>query len=104
MENIINKKAFGKRVKEKRLLLGYTQSELAEKINISQNFLGDIERGIKLPSLTKLIELSNTLKISLDYMFADSLNNFIAEPEDIYYTDKQLAVMKKVIRTITENF
>ena len=74
MENkSINKKLFGKRIKEAREKLGYTQFQLAEKIGVSQNFLGDIERGIKLHSLNKLILLSNCLKLSLDTMFADSL-------------------------------
>ena len=62
MENkVINKKMFGKKVKESRIKIDMTQFELAEKIGVSQNFLGDIERGIKLPSLSKLILLSNTL-------------------------------------------
>ena len=48
------KKLFGKKVKDARVDLNLTQFELAEKIGVSQNFLGDIERGIKLPSLSKL--------------------------------------------------
>lgn len=85
--------------------MDYTQFELAEEIGVSQNFLGDIERGIKLPSLSKLILLSNTLKVSLDTLFADSLDNILYEPEkDIYYTDKQKAIIKDVIKTITTNF
>ncbi len=105
MENkTINKIAFGKRIKQARESLGLTQFALAEKIDVSQNFLGDIERGIKLPSLTKLILLSNTLKVSLDTLFAESLDNVIYEPAENYYTDKQLAIMKNVIKTITDNF
>lgn len=103
-DKIINKKQFGKKIKEAREKLNLTQFELAEKIGVSQNFLGDIERGIKLPSLGKLIQLSNVLKLSLDSMFSDSLDNVLFEPNDIYYTDRQLAIMKNVIKTITENF
>lgn len=101
---IIDQKSFGKKIKNARKEMGLTQFELAEKINVSQNFLGDIERGIKLPSLPKLILLSNVLKLSLDNMFLDSLDNNLEEPEEIYYTDKQLAVMKKVIKMINDNF
>ena len=50
---IIDQKSFGKKIKNARKEMGLTQFELAEKINVSQNFLGDIERGIKLPSLPK---------------------------------------------------
>lgn len=101
---VINKKAFGKKIKIARENLGLTQFELAEEIEVSPNFLGDIERGIKLPSLNKLILLSNTLKLSLDSMFAESLDNMVCEPEEIYYTDRQLAILKKVVSTITDNF
>lgn len=100
----INNRAFGRKIKIAREDLGLTQFELAERIDVSQNFLGDIERGIKLPSLNKLIALSNALKISLDYMFAESLDNVICEPEEVYYTDKQLAILNKVIKEITTNF
>lgn len=101
---IIDQKSFGKKIKDARKKMDFTQFELAEKINVSQNFLGDIERGLKLPSLPKLILLSNTLKLSLDSMFLDSLDNVLEEPEEIYYTDKQLIVMKKVINMINDNF
>lgn len=103
-KNIINKKLFGKKIKDARTKLELTQFELAEQIGVSQNFLGDIERGIKLPSLSKLILLSNTLKVSLDYLFADSLDNILYEPDETYYTDKQMAIIKSVVKTITTNF
>lgn len=102
--NFINKKAFGRKVKESRIEANFTQAELAEKIEVSQNFLGDIERGIKLPSLQKLILLCNTLKISLDYLFSDSLNNVLDESPEIYYSDKQMAIIKNIIKSITNNF
>lgn len=103
-DNTINKKAFGKRLREAREKCRYTQAELAEEIGVSQNFLGDIERGIKLPSLNKLIALSNVLKLSLDTMFAESLDNIISETGEIYYTDRQLAIMNSVIKAINDNF
>ncbi len=105
MGNMLNKSSFGKRLKSARNSKKLTQFELAEKINISPNFLGDIERGIKLPSLSTLILLCNTLKISLDYLFADSLDNleFEESPAE-YFTDKQLVIMKNVIKQITDNF
>lgn len=103
-KTIINKKLFGKKIKDARTNLDLTQFQLAEKIGVSQNFLGDIERGIKLPSLSKLILLSNTLKVSLDFLFADSLDNILYEPDETYYTDKQMAIIKNVVKTITTNF
>ncbi len=103
-KNIIDKNAFGRKIKTAREKMGLTQFQLSEKIDVSPNFLGDIERGIKLPSLNKLILLSNTLKLSLDSMFSESLDNILYEPESVYYTDRQLALIKQVITTINDNF
>lgn len=103
-DQIINRKAFGRKLKHSRENLGYTQFHLSELVGISQNFLGDIERGLKLPSLTKLILLSNELKVSLDALFCDSLNNVISEPDEIYYTDRQLSIINSFIKKITDNF
>lgn len=101
---IIDQKAFGKKIKDARKAIKLTQFELAEKINVSQNFLGDIARGIKLPSVPKLIVLSNVLNLSLDSMFSASLNSLIEEPKEIYFTDKQLSVMSKIINMVNDNF
>ncbi len=100
----INKKLFGKKLREARTNCNLTQGELAEKIGISQNFLGDIERGIKLPSLSKLVLIANTLKVSLDFLFADSLDNIICEPDSVYYSDKQINILKGIVKTINNNF
>ena len=58
----------GKRLKEKRKALGLTQEQLAEKLNISIKHYGGVERGIAGLSIENLIELSNILGVSLDYL------------------------------------
>lgn len=60
--------AFGKRLKELRNIKGMTQEELAEKLNISREHLGRIERGKYGCSIDLLIELSYTLNASTDYL------------------------------------
>lgn len=103
-KGVINKVLFGKKIKNMREDLNLTQFALAEKVGISQNFLGDIERGLKLPSVETLIKLSNVLKISLDSLFSDSLDNIVSEPEKVYYTDRQIAIINNMIKTINDNF
>lgn len=103
-EKSIDAKSFGRKIKIAREQQQLTQAELSEKIGISQNFLGDIERGLKLPSLNTLISISNILKLSLDNLFSDSLDNMIFEPEEIYYTDKQLHILNKILKTLKDNF
>ena len=63
-----DQEAFGKRLKELRNIKGITQEELAEKLNISREHLGRIERGKYGCSIDLLIELSYTLNASTDYL------------------------------------
>lgn len=63
--------ALGRRVRDARTQAGFTQLELAERINKSQNFLGQIERGTKHPSLDVLIALAEALRVSVAELCAD---------------------------------
>ncbi len=63
----------GEQLQILRIKNGLTQVELAEKLNVSQNFLSLIERGKKKGSLNFYIEAANYFKVTLDYLFYDSL-------------------------------
>ena len=104
MSVYLNLNMLGKRVRAGRLSKDMTQYALAEEVGVSQNFLGDIERGIKAPSITTAIRLANVLNMSLDTMFADSLTIPANEVADVYLTDKQLAVLKKMVKEFRDNF
>ena len=41
------KELFGQRLREQRQNQGLTMEQLAEKANLSSNFIGAIERGLK---------------------------------------------------------
>lgn len=45
-----------------------TQEVLAEKANIGTVYLGEIERGLKMPSLNVLIQIIEALDVSADYL------------------------------------
>lgn len=45
--------------------------QLAEKANLSTNFIGAIERGLKEPSLSTLISILNALDIPADVLLRD---------------------------------
>ena len=53
----------GKNVKYYRFRTGLTQEQLAEKINVSANYIGRLERGQHNPSLAKLELIANILSI-----------------------------------------
>jgi len=95
----------GMRIKQARIVKNLTQLVLAEKINVSSNFLGDVERGLKKPSLDTLVELSNLLNVSLDTLLTDSLKpSFEESSNNIYLNDEQLRVLKGVVNVIKKNF
>ena len=101
----INQIAFGRKIRDAREKLGIPRSKLAEQVDISTNFLGDIERGVKLPSLPTLVLMVNVLKISIDSLLCDSLNNVVEEEcDNMYYSDRQKAIINSVIKTVIENF
>ena len=104
MDSCINKQQLGKKIKAARESYKYTQFQLSYLIGVSQNFLGDVERGKKLPSLETLIKICNTLKLSMDYLLSDSLDNMVKEDENVVYTDKQIAVLRNIIKEISNNF
>ena len=60
---------FGKRVKELRNSLGITQEELAERAELSKDYIGLIERGLRSPSLQTIQKIATSLKVSILSLF-----------------------------------
>ncbi len=60
----------GKKIREERKKLKLTQEELAEKADITANFLGHIERGTKRPTLNTLRKIADVLQIPMAALFA----------------------------------
>lgn len=66
--DIYNRIAVGERIKKKRMALGISQDELAEKIDRATKYCSDIERGMCGMSIETMIALSKALDISMDYI------------------------------------
>lgn len=60
--------AVGDRLRLKRTLLGFTQDQMAEKIDRATKYYADIERGSCGMSIETLLSLSTVLDMSLDYI------------------------------------
>lgn len=65
----------GKRIRETRIKKKYTQQRLAEEAGIGQMYLGEIERGVKMPSLRIFVRIVETLEVSADYILKDELSS-----------------------------
>ena len=56
----------GERVRENRKAEGYTQAQLAEAVNLSTEYICEIETGRKNASLTALARISDVLNVTID--------------------------------------
>jgi transcriptional regulator with XRE-family HTH domain len=53
---------FGQRLRELRLARNLTQTELAERCGSNHPFISNLERGVKVPSLTMVLRLAEALE------------------------------------------
>ena len=70
----MNKVELGERLRTARKESGYTQEKLAEMSGIGTVYLGEIERGKKMPSLNTFIKITEALGISVDYLLRGELS------------------------------
>lgn len=63
----------GKKLRQERKRLHYTQEQVAEAIGVTPAFVGHIERGQRSLSLDTLIRMCNFYGVTIDYLLADIL-------------------------------
>jgi transcriptional regulator with XRE-family HTH domain len=59
------RKLLGGGIRKYRKLAGLTQERLAERIDINAVYMGQIERGYKVPTVDVLLRIARALKIHL---------------------------------------
>ena len=69
----MDKADLGKKLREARLKKGYTQQVLAEKADVAEMYISQLERGLKMPSMNLFIKLITALDISSDYILRDEI-------------------------------
>jgi len=70
MEENFNKH-LGNKLKLRRLALGLTQTKVAKAINVTFQQIQKYEKGTNGVSSTRLLQLSNYLKVPINYFFED---------------------------------
>jgi len=81
----------GARLKKERLKNEWTQEKLAEKIDVSHAYIGQIERGERALTLDTLVRLANRLGITVD----DLLNDSIEKSNEHYVNKIRQIVVKR---------
>ena len=63
-----NNEFVGKRITDTRKSRGYSREKLAEKADVSVQFLADIEKGRKSMTVTTLRRIAAALSVTTDYI------------------------------------
>lgn len=69
--------ALGLRVKNKRLEKNMTQEQLAEAVDISSVYVGQIERGDRHMTIDTLVKIANVLQVSIEELLKESTTDNI---------------------------
>lgn len=83
------------RIKELRLLNGWTQEILADKIKVKRNTLCDWELERTSPGLKNLIELAQVFEVTVDYLL---------DYKQVYgftHTSKETVIIKETIENLS---
>lgn len=104
MENEINYTNVGNRIRAERECFGITREKFSELLQLSPYYVGQIERGERKMSIDTLINVSECLHISLDFLVYGSPDMF---DEDSSLkslinkcSDKESKVIEDVIKVI----
>jgi len=102
-------KGMADRIKNRRVVLGFTQESFCEVINLSASSYTKIENAFQRPALDTLIKIAQHLDLSLDYIVfgdniptevsdTDMINTIIknTDREKLLYTSKFLTQIAKL--------
>ena len=85
----------GKRIRERRNFLGYSQEEMAFECGFSAPYISMIENGRKAVSLNALLQIADTIDCTLDWLvfgydssesnYKNLLKNYSPEEQQFFY-------------------
>ena len=96
----------GQRIREQRKEKGWTIEQFAERVDLSANYVGDLERGVKIPKLETFIRIIEALQVSADSL----LRPDVPEVRSLYQSEfdelladcspKELDSILKIVREL----
>jgi len=103
MEENLNKH-LGSKLKLRRLALGLTQTKVARSINVTFQQIQKYEKGTNGVSSTRLMQLSNYLKVPINYFFEDFSEYLInVEKSKEAHTNVNYNFLVKVYSELTQD-
>ena len=100
-----DKKFIGSVIRNARRNLYFKQSELAEKVGMSEKNLGNIENGRQFPQVNNFIRLIEVLNLSLEDFGAKTLKPEIKIREDLLQeiylsSDNEIETLVAILKLI----
>lgn len=92
-------KCFIENLKDFRKAKGLTQAQLAEKCDVSNGTIGNIETGITKPSFDLILQMSAVLEIKPEELFHTNESRPKSEKTSNAFTNEQLKKIKSVLAT-----
>lgn len=90
----------GKRIRNQRQAMQWTQEDLAERVGVSTSFVGHIERGSRKASIETLVAFANALNVTTDYLLAESLTTWGMGTAPMGLTHNQRVAMQEIMTTL----
>ena len=103
----INAVAIGKRITECRKMLGLTQEELAERGDMTTQFVSYAESGKRVIRSENLLKLSKALEVSADYLLTGEIidkDMFIMAEKLSKLPPKQFKFIESIVDKCDEIF
>lgn len=72
----------GERIKKAREQMKLSQKEVAERLEMDASQYSKIEKGKVMPTLLQIIEISNIVEKSLDYLVTGNMREHIVKSDD----------------------
>jgi len=97
-------KWIGENIQKARLKRKLTQEQLAEKCNVSSEYISSLERGLSSGSISLIVDICNALDITPDYVFSKCINSNCDSNYNIDILDTETSVAYLKLKDDNKNF
>ena len=109
----LDRAAMGRRIRQRREVLGMSREDLARRLDVTSKFIADLEYGDKGTSVKNLYRLKQILGLSVDYLMDGDRSDLTEEEPRRLLNENimgslsvcnvtQLQVMEKIARLYIE--
>ena len=104
MKKTVNYKEIGEKIRNERETFEMSREKFAELLNLSPFFVGQIERGERKMSIGTLINVSECLHVSIDYLIFGEVYK-VEESSGLQYlisncSSRQIKAIEEITKTI----